>query len=104
MVLTTVLIAAFQLLDGNLHILACNVVGDAVLVTYRTTQILTNGGSDKSVLNCFGKYMPFWDRNIELDISINLDADHAAGLTDVIKNYNVCKILINPIDPGTSVY
>jgi beta-lactamase superfamily II metal-dependent hydrolase len=48
--------------------------------------------------------MPFWDRNIELDISINLDADHAAGLTDVIKNYNVCKILINPIDPGTSVY
>jgi competence protein ComEC len=51
-----------------------------------------------------GKYMPFWDRDIELIISTHPDADHSTGLTDVIKNYHVGEILINPVDPGTSVY
>jgi hypothetical protein len=38
LILAGVVIAVFQLPDGNLHIIACNVgTGDAVLVTYRTT-------------------------------------------------------------------
>lgn len=103
--LAGVIIAISQLPDGNLHIIACNVgQGDAILITYGSTQILTDGGPDKSVLNCLGKYMPFWDRNIELIISTHPDADHSTGLTGVIKNYNVGEILINPIDPGTQVY
>ena len=103
--LSLAVIALLQLPDGNLHIIACNVgQGDAILITYGNTQILTDGGPDKSVLNCLGEYMPFWDRNIELVISTHPDSDHSTGLTDVIKNYNVGEILINPIDPGTSVY
>jgi competence protein ComEC len=103
--LSVVIIALFQLPDGNLHVIACNVgLGDAILITYGKTQILTDGGPDKSVMSCLGKYMPFWDRNIELVISTHPDADHSTGLVDVIKNYNVGEILINPVDPGTSVY
>lgn len=103
--LLAVSIAFFQLPDQNLHIIACNVgTGDAILITFGSTQILTDGGPDASVMTCLGKYMPFWDRNIELVISTHPDADHSTGLTDVIKNYNVGEILINPIDPGTSVY
>ena len=103
--LSLVVIAFLQLPDGNLHIIACNVgQGDAILITYGSTQILTDGGPDKSVMNCLGKYIPFWDRSIELVISTHPDADHSTGLTDVIKNYNVAEILINPMDPGTSVY
>jgi competence protein ComEC len=98
-------IAAFQLPDGNLHVIACNVgQGDAILITYGSTQILTDGGPDASILTCLGKYMPFWDRNIELVISTHPDADHSTGLVDVVKDYNVGEILINPIDPGTGVY
>lgn len=98
-------IALFQLPDKNLHVIACNVgQGDAILITYGKTQILTDGGPDKSVLSCLGRYMPFWDRNIELVISSHPDADHLTGLTDVVKDYNVSELLINPIDPGTSVY
>jgi competence protein ComEC len=105
LVLSLVVIALLGLPDGNLHIIVCNVgQGDAILVTYGKTRILTDGGPDKSVLNCLGRYMPFWDRTIELIISTHPDADHSTGLTDVIKNYNVESILINPIDPGTSVY
>jgi len=97
--LSGVVIAIFQLPDGNLHIIACNVgQGDAILITYQNIQILTDGGPDTRVLSYLGKYMPFWDRNIELVISTHPDADHSTGLTDVIKNYNIDKILINPID------
>jgi len=105
LVLATIIIAFTQLPDGNLHVITCNVgLGDAILITYGNTQILTDGGPDKSVLGCLGKYLPFWDRDIELVISTHPDADHLTGLTDVIKNYHVGTILTNPIDPGTSVY
>jgi competence protein ComEC len=103
--LVCVIIAIFQLPDKNLHVIACNVgQGDAILIIYKNTQILTDGGPSKSVLTCLGKYMPFWDRNIELVISTHPDADHITGLVDVIKNYKVEKLLISQVDPGTPVY
>jgi competence protein ComEC len=105
LLLAAEIIAIFQIPDKYLHIVTCNVgQGDAILVTFGKTQILTDGGPDKSVLDCLGKYMPFWDRNIELIVSTHPDADHATGLVSVIQNYNVGSILINPIDPGTPVY
>jgi competence protein ComEC len=100
-----IIICLTELPDNNLHIIACDVgQGDAILITYHDTQILTDGGPDSSVLNCLGRHMPFWDRNIELVISTHPDSDHSTGLTDVIEKYNVDKILINPIDPGTDIY
>ena len=105
LILATAIIALTQLPDGNLHVIACNVgQGDAILITYGNNQILTDGGPDKSVLNCLGKYMPFWDREVELIISTHPDADHSTGLVEVVKNYKVGEVLINPVDPGTSVY
>lgn len=105
LVIGVVVIAVSQVPDKNLHIIACDVgLGDAILITYGKTQILTDGGPDKKVLSCLGKYMPFWDREIEMVISTHPDADHSTGLIEVVKNYKIDKILVNPIDPGTSVY
>ncbi len=105
LILVAVFLAITQLPDKNLHLIACNVgQGDAILLTYGSTQILTDGGPDKSVLTCLGKYMPFYDHKIEMVISTHPDADHLTGLISVIQNYKVEKILINPIDPGTQVY
>ena len=103
--LSLAVIALFQLPDKNLHVIACNVgLGDAILITYGKTQILMDGGPDKKVLSCLGKYVPFWDREIELVISTHPDADHLTGITEVLENYKVDEILINPVDSGTSVY
>jgi len=103
--LVVIIIAIVQLPDGNLHIVACNVgQGDAILVTYGSTQILTDGGPDNKVLDCLGRYMPFWDRKIELAISTHPDSDHSTGLLGVLRNYKVDALLINPIDPGTQIY
>jgi competence protein ComEC len=103
--LAALILALVQIPDANLHIIACNVgQGDAILMTYKNIQILTDGGPDAGVLTCLGKHLPFWDRDIELVISSHSDADHLTGLVDVIKNYKIQTILINPIDPGTPVY
>jgi competence protein ComEC len=105
LVLAAIAIGISQLPDDNLHIIACDVgQGDAILVTYKNIQILTDGGPNSSVLDCLGRHIPFWDRDIELVISTHPDADHSTGLVDVIKRYNVDKILINPVDPGTDIY
>lgn len=105
LILSGIGIAILQYPDRNLHIIACDVgQGDAILITYGFTQILTDGGPDSKVLDCLGRFLPFWDREIELVISTHPDADHSTGLVDVFKNYKVDKLLINPIDPGTSVY
>ncbi len=105
LILSGLVIAIFQLPDGNLHIIACDVgQGDAILVIYKNIQILTDGGPDNKVIGCLGRHLPFWDRTIELVISTHPDADHSTGLIDVIKKYNAPQILINPIDPGTQVY
>jgi competence protein ComEC len=105
LVLSLLVIAVFQLPDNNLHVIACDVGQvDAILVSYKNIQILTDGGPNSSVIDCLGRHLPFWDRTIELIISTHPDADHSTGLVEVIRKYNVGNILVNPIDPGTQVY
>lgn len=105
LICAAIFLAILHFPDKNLHIIACNVgQGDAILVTYGGTQILTDGGPDKSVLTCLGRHMPFWDREIELVISTHPDSDHSTGLIDVLQNYSVGEIVINSIDPGTQIY
>jgi len=102
LILAALIIVIFQLPDNNLHIIACDVgQGDAILITYKNIQILTDGGPDNKVTNCLSRYMPFWDRKIELVISTHPDADHSTGLIEVLKRYKVDNIMINPIDSGT---
>lgn len=64
--------------------------GDAILVEQGNNQLLIDGGRNgKALLEKLGKYIPFWDRQIETIVATHPDADHIAGLVDVLKNYNV---------------
>ncbi len=105
LILVVIALAITQIPDSNLHIVACNIgQGDAILIVYKNIQILTDGGPDKSVLNCLGSHIPFWDKDIELVVSTHPDADHSTGLVEVSRTYNIEKMLINSTDPGTSIY
>ena len=105
LVLSLAVIAVFQLPDKNLHIIACNVgEGDATLLVYANTQVLIDGGPDKKVLSCLGKYLPFYDRSLELVILTHPDRDHLFGLIDVLRNYKVDNFLYNPINVSKPEY
>ncbi|MFA5777315.1 MAG: ComEC/Rec2 family competence protein [Parcubacteria group bacterium] len=68
--------------------------GDAILVSQGSYQMLIDGGRDgKLLLNKLGKYIPFWDRNIEVMLATHPDQDHIAGLINVLNFYNVKTIV-----------
>ena len=77
-------------IDTNLQVIACDVgQGDAILIQKNTTQVLIDGGPNQSVLNCLGRHLPFWDKQIELVILTHPQEDHYGGLIDVFKTYKI---------------
>lgn len=99
-------IVVFSLPDDNLHLVACDVgQGDAILAVYKNYQILTDGGTpDKKVIDCIGRHVPFWDREIEVVVNTHPQLDHFGGLTEVFKRYKVDLFLANALDVGTQDY
>lgn len=81
--------------DGKLHLIFCDVgQGDGILLkTPKGDEVLIDGGPDDSVLSCLGKFMPFYDRNLELMVLTHPQADHMIGLISVFERYNVEKVL-----------
>lgn len=64
--------------------------GDSILISQGSNQVLIDGGKDgKNLLAKLGKYLPFWDRKIEVVVETHPDADHVGGLIDVFRAYQV---------------
>ncbi len=77
--------------DGKLHIVFCAVgQGDAIYIRApNQADILIDGGPNARVLDCLGKYMPFFDRQLEMVVLTHPQKDHYGGLVDVLKRYSI---------------
>ena len=68
--------------------------GDSELIKTPFGQnILIDGGPDNTVIKKLSKNLAWWDRKIDLMILTHPHDDHVTGLTDVLKRYDVDKIL-----------
>ncbi|HEX9664903.1 MAG TPA: MBL fold metallo-hydrolase [Patescibacteria group bacterium] len=68
--------------------------GDSILIkTPYQQKILIDGGPDTTVIEKLGKYLPFYDKEIDLMILTHPHADHVTGLVEVLERYQVNKIL-----------
>jgi len=68
--------------------------GDATLILAENDdQVLIDGGDGKRIMDELGKNMPFYDHTIELVVITHPDSDHAGGLIEVLKYYEVDEIL-----------
>ncbi len=86
--------------DNKLHIVFCNVgQGDAVYIKLPNQQeVLIDGGPDNGrVLTCLGQFMRFYDRTLDLVVLTHPQLDHYGGLTEVIKRYQVKKLVTVPV-------
>jgi competence protein ComEC len=89
----------------NLKVIACDVgQGDATLIMHGRNQILIDGGPNNRVVDCLDKYMPFWDRNIELVILTHPERDHFFGLIEVFQRFNVEILLASGLDNSSIEY
>ena len=85
-------------LDSRLEIVACDVgQGDAILIQKGKTQIIIDGGPGSKVSECLSRYIPFWDRQIELVVLTHPDLDHYEGLITVFRNYKVMNYLTSSL-------
>ncbi|MCW1888408.1 MAG: MBL fold metallo-hydrolase [Candidatus Moranbacteria bacterium] len=70
--------------------------GDAILIQDGELQVLIDGGRDgKVLLDRLGRYVPFWDRVLEVVVATHPDSDHIGGLPAVLKNYQVEMVMTN---------
>lgn len=77
--------------------------GDAIFIQSPTgTQILIDGGRDRSVLRRLPREMPLLDRSIDVVIETHPDADHIGGLPGVFDRYRVSYFLSPGVEHSTS--
>jgi competence protein ComEC len=92
--------------DGLLKIHFLDVgQGDSIFVeTPSGRQVLIDGGPGNIVLSRLGEVMPFFDKTIDIVVMTHPDADHASGLIDVIKRYNVENVVFSNIVNNKELY
>ena len=85
--------------DSKFRIIACDVgQGDSFLITYKSFQILVDGGPNNKVLGCLSDNMPFWDRTVDVVVLSHPQKDHFGGLIEVFKDYEVKYFLTSPLE------
>ncbi|KKU12221.1 MAG: S-layer protein [Candidatus Woesebacteria bacterium GW2011_GWA1_45_8] len=77
--------------DGKLHLKFYNVgQGDSIFLETSTGyKILIDGGPDNKVLGYLGADLPFYSNKVDLLILTHPQADHLAGLLEVVKRYKI---------------
>ncbi len=82
--------------DGKVHVLFFDVgQGDSALITLGDgRQIVIDGGPDWSTLEKLGKYLPFFDRRIDVLILSHPNADHMMSFPEVLRRYSVGALVI----------
>jgi competence protein ComEC len=92
--------------NGKLQVHVCNVgQGDAVYIrTPGGHNILFDGGPNNSVLSCLSRFMPFWDRTIDLMLLSHPHADHLNGLISVLQRYRVRHFLTEDLANTSAGY
>jgi competence protein ComEC len=79
--------------------------GDSsLIITPDGEDILVDGGPDNKVVQKLGEYLPYSDRKIEYIILTHPHADHLTGLLEVLKRYEVGKIIMTRVVHTTNDY
>lgn len=79
--------------------------GDAEFLDFFDgNQILIDGGPDGSILQKLGAAMQFYDKSIDIVVLTHPHKDHIFGLIEVLKRYEVGKIILPRIDFDSPFY
>ncbi|MBU1083064.1 MBL fold metallo-hydrolase [Patescibacteria group bacterium] len=78
---------ATSFFDGKLHVYFLNVgQGDSILIRTPNRQtILVDGGPDDAVIKLIDRYLPIWQRQLDLVVATHPETDHITGLVDLLK-------------------
>lgn len=90
-----------NIFNKSTTIVFCNVgQGDAAYIRVRNRiDILIDAGPNQDVLTCLGKYMPFFDKKIEIAILSHPQKDHMGGFINIVERYKIDRFMtLNTVD------
>src|SRR3989338_3796785 len=85
--------------NSQTRIVFCDVgQGDGTYIRIKNRiDILVDAGPDRKILECLGKYMPFYDRTIEIAIISHQQKDHFGGFLYILDRYDIKKLWTSQI-------
>lgn len=91
---------------NNTRIVFCDVgQGDGIYIrTENNIDILIDAGPNKAIMSCLGKYMPFYDKKIELAFLTHPQIDHYGGYLEILKRYDLGTFMAPPVDNNSQSY
>lgn len=105
LIATTIWTIYFYQPDKKLNIYFFDVgQGDASLIQKGDWQILIDGGPDDLVVERVSTVMPIDDRKIDEIIITHPHADHIFGLNEIIKRYEIGKIVLTNVKYDSETY
>lgn len=79
--------------------------GDSALINFENgAKMLVDCGKGKKILYKLGKYLPFFDRQIDYLLISHFDLDHYGGCIDVLKRYDVKNLIVSNIKGDDDYY
>jgi len=91
--------------DKYTRVIFCDVgQGDAIIIQKGFTQVLIDSGPNNRVSDCLNKYLPFWDKDIEIVIATHADKDHIGGFRSVLNEFFVNQMTIGSFGKKTDVF
>jgi len=91
--------------DEKTHLVFCDVgQGDAILLYRGFTQVLIDMGPDQKSRECLDKYLPFFDKNLELLVVTHADQDHIGGAQDIFNGFLIEKVLLSEDGKNTDAF
>lgn len=81
--------------DGKMRLIFCDVgQGDGAILVKGNWQMLIDTGADNSRMSrCLDRYIPFWDKKIEVMAISHWDEDHAGAVKSILKSFKIGKLL-----------
>lgn len=69
--------------------------GDGAYIRIKNrVDVIIDAGPDRRILNCLGRYMPFYDRTIELAFISHDQKDHFGGFEYLLDRYRIKRIFM----------
>jgi competence protein ComEC len=103
-------IAGFSVIGSlrghNSIVVFCDVgQGDGAYIRVdNKVDILIDAGPDDRILQCLGKYMPFYDRTIEIAFLSHPQKDHYGGFEPVLRHYSIKLFVATPLPSSSTLY
>ncbi len=96
----------FEIISQNqLKVYALNVgQGEANLITYKNLNILIDAGPNYKTANLLDRFIPIYNRKLDLVFISHPNSDHYGGMSEILKRYQIRALILNGVEEDSQSF